>query len=346
MTYTDVLVLHALPDWPAASVVLVRGALMLGGPRGVQHPEAGPRLLAIDLLGTIVARLWRGAADAEADALDGLLNANDDDMLTSPASSSRQKQVQQLLVKHLAATHQPGGVPGFDPASSALSHVVTRLCAEEATTTTDDQHAWRECLTRHRDLLQHCIEDKRNEPLPRADACRVMAAWVHSGLLAHVRTKQLQALLECCDPRKQAPTTRTRAMRALGLAVEADPRLLALPDMQQGVSRALEDDSVAVRDAALELLGRHIGRSEVLALAYFDVLGRAAADPGTSVRKRALRILLDCCAKVPGFPRAADACVHVLLRATDEEESIKTLVLRALHELWMTDAGTRCHLFQ
>ncbi len=101
---------------------------------------------------------------------------------------------------------------------------------------------------------------------------------------------------------------------------------------------------MAVRDAAVELLGRHIGSSEALALAYFDVLGRAAADPGTSVRKRALRILLDSCARVPQFPRATEACVHVLLRVTDEEESIQGLVVRALHELWMssTSAGVYC----
>lgn len=313
---------------------------MLGGPRGLQHPEAGPRLLAIDLLGTIVAQLWRAAASVEADgdALHALLDGN----RSTSASSSLQQRVQHLLVTQLAAAHPPTTAPTLDPAASALAHVVTRLCAEEAMAA-DDEGAWKECLTRHRAMLQQCTDDARDaQPLPRADACRVMAAWVHSGLLAHVRTKQLQLQVECCDPAKQAPTTRTRAMRALGLSVEADPRLLALPDVQHGVSRALEDDSVAVRDAAVELLGRHIGGSEVLALAYFDVLGRAAADPGTSVRKRALKILLDCCARVPGFPRAADACVHVLLRATDEEESIRTLVLKALHELWMADAGWRC----
>lgn len=329
---TDVLALHVLPEWPAASVVLVRGALMLGGARGLQHPETGPRLLAIDMLGTILARLWRGAADVEAQA--SALRALRD------AAGSTAPTVQHLLVRHLGAKYTHHVTPVLDPAASALPHVVARLCAEEATMAADDEGAWSNCLTRHRDLLQRYMDgDMGNEPLPRADACIVMAAWVHSGLLAHVRTKQLQLLVECCEPGKQAPTIRTRAMRALGLAVEADPRLLAVPDVQHGVSRALEGDSVAVRDAALELLGRHIGDNEALALAYFDVLGRAAADPGTSVRKRALRILLDCCAKVPGFPRAADACVHVLLRATDEEEPIQTLVLRSLHDLWMADTG-------
>ncbi len=100
----------------------------------------------------------------------------------------------------------------------------------------------RACLTRYRELVTQCkpSDVHTHDPLSASDARRVMAAWVYGGLLGHVRTRQLQLLVECCDPSKQAPTTRTRAMRALGMAVEADPRVLGQPDVQQGVSRALE----------------------------------------------------------------------------------------------------------
>lgn len=114
--------------------------------------------------------------------------------------------------------------------------VHTQACKEED----DTKPTLRACLTRYRELASHCSDSHAHDPLPTSDAQRVMAAWVYGGLLGHVRTRQLQLLVECCDPSKQAPTTRTRAIRALGLAVEADPRVLGQPDVQQGVSRALE----------------------------------------------------------------------------------------------------------
>jgi cohesin loading factor subunit SCC2 len=56
--------------------------------------------------------------------------------------------------------------------------------------------------------------------------------------------------------------------------------------MQAGVDRSLQDESVSVREASLDLLGRHIRRDPALALAFFDLVRRATEDPGLSVRKR------------------------------------------------------------
>lgn len=114
---------------------------MLGGPRGVQHPDPAPRLVAIDLLGAIVAQLWRGAAAADADAehlhalLDSTVQRADVEKAMSPqraaGAGARAMLVQQALLGHLGALHQErGGL--LEPASSALMHVVSRLCAEDA----------------------------------------------------------------------------------------------------------------------------------------------------------------------------------------------------------------------
>ena len=65
----------------------------------------------------------------------------------------------------------------------------------------------------------------------------------------------------------------------------ANPRLLAAP----------QDEAVLVREAAVELLGRHMGEDPQTAADYFQVLLQACTDPGVSVRKRAVRILRDCC---------------------------------------------------
>jgi hypothetical protein len=96
---------------------------------------------------------------------------------------------------------------------------------------------------------------------------------------------------------------------------------------------------VSVREAAVDLLGKHISSSQDLALVYFDVLATAVRDPGTSVRKRAVNIMWESCIKQPCFPRATQACVHILTRATDPEESIQKLVTKVFHNLWFSPVG-------
>ncbi len=126
---------------------------MLGGPRGVQHADPAPRLVAIDLLGTIVAQLWRGAAmvDLDAAALHALLDnvgcshRADVEKAMSPQRAAgagvRVMQVQQALLGHLGALQQErGGL--LEPAASALTHVVARLCAEDAMVLEKVYYCW------------------------------------------------------------------------------------------------------------------------------------------------------------------------------------------------------------
>lgn len=86
----------------------------------------------------------------------------------------------------------------------------------------------------------------------------------------------------------------------------------------------------------MDLLGKHISSKQDLALTYFEVLATAVRDPGTSVRKRAVNIMWESCVKQPGFPKATQACVHILTRATDPEESIQKLVSKVFHNLWLS----------
>lgn len=50
----------------------------------------------------------------------------------------------------------------------------------------------------------------------------------------------LQWLLECLHPLAQAPTTRAKAVKALGEVVQADTRVLDQPAVQAAVERALQ----------------------------------------------------------------------------------------------------------
>lgn len=98
----------------------------------------------------------------------------------------------------------------------------------------------------------------------------------------------------------------------------------------------------------MDLLGKHISSKQDLALTYFEVLATAVRDPGTSVRKRAVNIMWESCVKQPGFPKATQACVQILTRAADPEESIQKLVSKVFYNLWFsppTGELTCAHVF-
>lgn len=93
--------------------------------------------------------------------------------------------------------------------------------------------------------------------------------------------------LQLRDPsRPQAATVRARSVKCLAAVVERDPRVLLLKDVKAGVDRCLGDEATSVREAALDLLGKHIAADRATAVSFFDLVARATADPGLSVRKR------------------------------------------------------------
>ena len=62
------------------------------------------------------------------------------------------------------------------------------------------------------------------------------------------------------------------------------------------------------------------------------------------MKKRAIKLLWECCISAPGFPAATEACKHVLMRAGDNEESVQDMVSKVFHSLWFTprlEAGKR-----
>ena len=87
----------------------------------------------------------------------------------------------------------------------------------------------------------------------------------------------------------------------------------------------------------MDVLGTNIGMDAQLADAYFDVVRAASNDTFPSVRKAAIRILWESCIGAPGFPRANEACVAVLRRVADPEDSIQELVSKVFHSLWFAD---------
>jgi hypothetical protein len=69
---------------------------------------------------------------------------------------------------------------------------------------------------------------------------------------------------------------RTKVFKCLGCVVEADSRIMAMPEVAQAVNDAQGDDSAAVKEAVLELLVKLISTNPELASGYFDTLVQAS----------------------------------------------------------------------
>jgi cohesin loading factor subunit SCC2 len=63
-------------------------------------------------------------------------------------------------------------------------------------------------------------------------------------------------------------TFRTKALRALGLIVEQDADIFFLPNARKTIESRLLDSSPAVRDAALDMLGKYVLINPQLAVEY------------------------------------------------------------------------------
>ncbi|XP_041977480.1 nipped-B protein [Aricia agestis] len=131
---------------------------------------------------------------------------------------------------------------------------------------------------------------------------------------------------------------RTKAMKCLTMIVEADPSVLARPDMQIGVNRSFLDQSTAVREAAVDLVGKFVLSRPDLIDKYYGMLSNRILDTGVSVRKRVIKILKDICIECPEFPKIPEICVKMIRRVNDEE-GIRKLVMEVFQNMWFSPCG-------
>jgi cohesin loading factor subunit SCC2 len=122
---------------------------------------------------------------------------------------------------------------------------------------------------------------------------------------------------------EKQPTFRTKALRTLGQIIIADPDILSLTNVQQQVALRISDPSAAVREAAIELVSKHIASDPVLGQKYYEVLRERINDAGLGVRKRVIKLLKDIYFKSEDRDMHAEIAASVLSRITDEEHSVR-----------------------
>ncbi|GAX81043.1 hypothetical protein CEUSTIGMA_g8478.t1 [Chlamydomonas eustigma] len=359
----DLFVLHHLPDWPAAALLLRRLVVQLNTHRGLKHSEAAVKLMSIDFLGAVAAkliaeyqtaegdegdveRMWRRAKAEMARRREGSRTElspegsdREDDAvaLSSPGANSPPERsiqhevisplksqgchdiLQQLLIHHVRM-HGQGSAPyrlahssrgellgGGSAAGGAgrkghwehagnLRAVLmlrdklveeARMVSSESDADAADkqsnadhkpgqqqqhhkgldgisQERAMELNLEHRMLLdpglgEGLISTSVLPDISRREAVMLGRWLVANGALGKARGTLLKWLVDAGDKSSQdgsAANVRAKAVKSIGAAIEVDVRILSLADVQGAVRDALHDDSVMVREAAIDLIGR------------------------------------------------------------------------------------------
>ncbi|KAG8662383.1 hypothetical protein MANES_01G097400v8 [Manihot esculenta] len=137
--------------------------------------------------------------------------------------------------------------------------------------------------------------------------------------------------------RENSPVIRAKALRAVSMIVEVDPEVLCDKRVQLAVEGRFCDSAISVREAALELVGRHIASHPDVGLKYFEKVAERIKDTGVSVRKRAIKIIRDMCTSNASFSEFTTACIEIISRISDDESSIQDLVCKTFYEFWFKE---------
>ncbi|KAG9095820.1 Sister chromatid cohesion protein 2 [Ceratobasidium sp. UAMH 11750] len=132
---------------------------------------------------------------------------------------------------------------------------------------------------------------------------------------------------------------RTKALRALGLIVTKDSSILKQSNVRRAIESHLMDSSPAVRDAAVELIGKYLVLSPELVDDYYPQIANRIADTGLAVRKRVIKLLKSLYSLTDNVARRVDICTKLVLRMLDEDDGIKDLSISSIEELWFSDGN-------
>ncbi|KAK9817398.1 hypothetical protein WJX74_010694 [Apatococcus lobatus] len=342
----DVLVLVGVPEWPAASTVLMSWIQVLIGEKGLASSDATVRQTCLDLLGLIAATLCDQHLSCKQDMTwlikllqqAGMASTNTDnqDDDASCLEGLRDSQVDaafNLLLSHLAAPHHVESLLCSSARHFILSRRLVETLPGASSVDTPQLLAGVKQAAAQLDRgVNHATFSLTSD-----DAVRVSKILSYRGPMARAKQKLLRSLVESMDMARSSPAIRAKAVKAIGMVLEVDASLLRLPELHRGISHALQDESASVREAAVSLLGRHISAHQDLADTYFETMTTACQDSSTSVRKSALKILWEACIQPASFGRGTEACIVLLQHVNDPEPSIQDFVGRIVSKLWFPD---------
>ncbi|RLN34829.1 nipped-B-like protein B isoform X2 [Panicum miliaceum] len=358
----DLLTILNLPEYPAAASILEVLCVLLLQNAGLKSKDTNARCFAIDLLGGIASRLKRDSVACSEEKLWILQELTD-------AGSDGSKILKNKCCVCLggrengkrtaASVGKKSSAPAEVPAVDIVQQILLSYLQEAGPQ--DDGNLFTRwfylCIWNKDDphseekIIYYLARLKSKEILHDSGNCLVISRdWAKKICLALGQKNsfsrgfdKILALL-LASLRENSPVIRAKALRAVSSIVEADPEVLGDKRVQSAVEGRFCDSAISVREAALELVGRHIASHPDVGLKYIEKVAERIKDTGVSVRKRAIKIIRDLCASNPNTD-TTHAFVEIISRVNDEESSVQDLVCKTFYELWFEEpTGSHKHL--
>ncbi|GAA5904538.1 hypothetical protein JCM6882_004901 [Rhodosporidiobolus microsporus] len=348
---TDLLATLHLPEWPAAEVLLgvcCRSMMAtLADPKST-HEGNALKALALEYLGLVAARI-RSDLGEKKGAGGGLREAvanGDVDALEKVFAS------QKALLEHLESTKKTGGT-GEAASFLRLTFARDLLSARDQANaflaklgpveadSSEDVRAAVAVVERLEVLAKDVWEKGEGENVfgpspedaqPRIDAL-ALDLWRLSSL-AMMYEPLLERIVDASESAQVA--LRTKALRAVSLVVAQDPELFHQANVRRSIENRMLDASPAVRDAAIELVGKYVVGRPDLAKEYLPKLGERISDTGVSVRRRVVKLLRALYHVVEDEKDRIDICRRLVYRVLDEDDGVKEIAVEAIEVLWFS----------
>ncbi|KAL1205894.1 Sister chromatid cohesion protein SCC2 [Cardamine amara subsp. amara] len=402
----DLLTALNLPEYPSVSPILEVLCVILLHNAGLKSKDVSARSMAIELLGTIAARLKSDSVLCSGDGFWTLLESDSesrvDQVCTKDCAICLGKRAGNLLTCQICQTRFHGDCLGLkeldipsrnwhcpfcickrqllvlqsyckadakstgnlesaenieDPNMISKTEVVQQMLLNylQDAGSADDVHTficwfylciWYKDVPKSQKKFKYYVARLKAKSIIRNSGAttsfltrdaikKITLALGLNSSFSRGFDKILHMLL--ASLRENSPIIRAKAMRAVSIVVEADPEVLCNKRVQLAVEGRFCDSAISVREAALELVGRHIASHPDVGLKYFEKVAERIKDTGVSVRKRAIKIIRDMCTLNPNFSEFTSACTEILSRISDDESSIQDLVCKTFYEFWFEE---------
>lgn len=352
----DLLITVNKPEWPVSEIILnLLGIILVNQIQNDQN-DVGSRVNSLEYLGQIVSQLRKDSLEYQnnperiKNALDKIIQNKtldltqiDDDELfnlqmslinyldTLVTNDSALKYSKCFLVAQWLKEMNNQSMD----ASNQLEHGQERMLKHDK-------------VEENRKRLYELIETKFSSNLLDANEAFILSKYLCS--LKKTLDKNfdyyLVNILSLSGGSSDVPTqVRSKAIKCLSLIIEADPQILLKQKVFACVEANFLHQTISVREASVDLIGRFITLKPELTNHYYKLLSDRILDVGVSVRKRTIKIFRDVCLNQPDFEHLAEICVKILRRINDED-AIKKLVIDMFYSVWFSPLSNRDSLLK
>ncbi|KAL9552609.1 hypothetical protein MBANPS3_003692 [Mucor bainieri] len=141
----------------------------------------------------------------------------------------------------------------------------------------------------------------------------------------------LSEILLCLD--KDAVVYRTKALKAIGKIASEVPEIMDDTRIRASVVQRIHDGSPSVRDAAVDVVAKYLGRLDHVPMKLYEVVSARIMDTAVAVRKRLVKLLRELYFKLTDRDIKIDVASKLILRIGDNEITISQLSLKATQEI-------------